>query len=272
MPRISFNEAIASEGTNRNDNSVQFFSLKNDGDSAIVRIMYDSVNDFEIYPTHGITVNGKFRKVACLRGPHDDIDKCPLCASNAAIGNTFYIRMLKYTNDETGKLNIEPVIWERSVSYAKRLVAFINDYGKLSDYIFKITRRGAAGSQSTTYDINLANPSVYTNAAFPKDNNVFSNYKVLGEALMDKDASEMNTFIATGSFPMKQQENNNTQVPAVNQQANYSTTNNPVPNYVNTYSQAPQANNWQISAPENVDYFEGPNEVPQAPARPKRFY
>lgn len=272
MPKISFNEAIASEGTGRNNNNVQFFSLKNDGDSAIVRIMYDSVDDFEIYPTHGITVNGKFRKVACLRGPHDDIDKCPLCASNAAIGNSFYIRMLKYTNDETGKLNIEPVIWERTVSYAKRLAALINDYGKLSDYIFKITRRGAAGSQSTTYDINLANPSVYTNAAFPKDNDVFSSYKVLGAALMNKDASEMNTFITTGSFPMKQQENNNTQVPAVNQQANYSTTNNPVPNFGNTYSQAPQANNWQISAPENVDYFEGPNEVPQAPARPRRFY
>jgi len=284
MPRISFDEAISTE--NSNSNSIQYFSLKNDGDFAIVRIMHDSKDSIEIYPTHSITVNGKFRKVACLRGAKDSIESCPLCAANNARGTSVYIKMVTYTTDESGKISATPVIWERTMNYARKIVTLLNDYGPLSDYVFKITRNGAAGSRDTTYDINLANPNVYTSSAYPKVEDAFKDYEVCGTVLMSKSYEDIAAYVQTGNFPTKQSSSNipNNTPNYNNPQSNAgytpyqsapSTTDmrNPAPTA--NYSQAPQATNWQVTnnAPkEDFDYFAGPNEVPQAPTRPKRFY
>lgn len=289
MPRISFDEAISTE--NSNNNSVPYFSLKNDGDFAIVRIMHDNKDSIEIYPTHSITVNGKFRKVACLRGAKDSIESCPLCAASNARGTSVYIKMVTYTADENGKISATPVIWERTMNYARKIATLLNDYGPLSDYVFKITRNGAAGSRDTTYDINLANPNVYTSSAYPKVEDAFKDYEVCGTSLMSRNYEDMTTYVNTGNFPAKQTSSNRPNNIPNNNTPNYNNTQSntgytsyqavpPTTNMRNpaptpNYNQSPQATNWQITndAPkEDFDYFAGPNEAPQAPARPKRFY
>ena len=70
------------------------FSLKNDKEEAIVRIMEDSVENFELLTTHPINVDGKFRTVSCIRTPQEPIDNCPFCKNNTKIQSKIFIKMI----------------------------------------------------------------------------------------------------------------------------------------------------------------------------------
>ena len=58
--------------------SAGYFSLKNDGDSKKVRIMYNGVDDIFACVVHKVTFpNGSFRYVDCLRQSYEDpMDVC----------------------------------------------------------------------------------------------------------------------------------------------------------------------------------------------------
>ena len=82
MAQVSFDVASTMQENNTQySNSVEFFTLANDGDEAIVRFMYDDVSQFNIMTVHSIQVGGKWRKVNCIREPQESTDICPLCAS-----------------------------------------------------------------------------------------------------------------------------------------------------------------------------------------------
>lgn len=204
MAKISFNSIPAPNGEGNNFNSVPFFSLKKDGDEAIVRIMHDSVDDFEVLTTHQVKVGNGFRSVNCLRDPHTPVDACPLCQNNVKMQNRLYIHMIQYVRNEQGKIEPKPVVWERSAfTYGSQLSNLINEYGPLSECIFKIRRNGAPGNMQTTYDIMFGNPNMYNEAMYPKVPNAFDNYSACGTIVLDKTAEEINEFLATGSFPTK---------------------------------------------------------------------
>ena len=193
------------ENNNTFNNSVGFFSLKNDGDSAVVRFMYDDIASLEAssFSVHDVVVNQKHRKVSCLREPEEPFNKCPLCASGNAAKQKFFIHLVQYVlNPTTGQIEAQPKIWERSVSYAFKLRDFLNEYGPLSQVLFKITRKGAAGSTDTDYNIMfLYNPEVYNEVNYPILLDAFKDHKILGGLVMQKTFDEVNTFITTGEFP-----------------------------------------------------------------------
>ena len=56
-----------------------FFSLKGDGDSAVVRFLYNDVDDVEGYAVHEVEIDDKKRYVNCLRDYNSPIDDCPFC-------------------------------------------------------------------------------------------------------------------------------------------------------------------------------------------------
>ena len=203
MAQISF-DAIP-ETTNENSgqqNSVDFFNLRNDGDEAIVRIMHDSTSSFNIFTVHDqINVGGKRRKVNCIRDPQAATAECPLCASGNGIVNRIYINMLQYTQNQQGQIEAKPVVWERSLAYATRLKNLIDEYGPLSESIFKIKRCGAAGSMDTTYEIFFCNPKVFRDDLYPRVDDAFNSYSALGTIILNKNFNDLNTFVATGSFP-----------------------------------------------------------------------
>ena len=206
MAKINF------EQINSNNDSgtfqVGFFNLKNNGDEAIVRIMHDSVDSFDLVTTHPIQVGNKYRRVNCIRDPRDPMDNCPLCKSGVKVQQRFYIHLIQYVNDEQGNIVPQAKIWERSASYAVTIKNLIDEYGTLSDYIFKIRRNGEAGSMNTTYSIIFGNPQVYKPEFYPKDDSLFDGYSVVGSAVMDKSFDELAEFVATGEFPASQQVNN----------------------------------------------------------------
>ncbi len=261
MAKMSFDTAVSNMNTenNSNSNSIGFFSLKNDGDEAIVRIMHDSVNDFDILTTHPITVGGKYRSINCIREPRDPMDKCPFCKNGTKVQSRIFIHMIQYVTNAQGQIEAKPVVWERSISYATKLKNDINEYGPLSNCIFKIKRNGKAGDMQTTYDMRLGNPSMYNEANYPKLADAFNGYSACGTIVLDKNFDEISTFMATGSFP------------EVKKADNTAPTNEVAPN---TYAPNTATPREAWSAPTTGGYTpNGTSAMPaDAPSRPTRYY
>lgn len=218
MAKIDFNAIKDSTNAAGTTNRVPFFGLKNDKDTAIVRIMHDSPESFDLLTVHQIQIDGHYRKVNCIREANDPVDACPFCAVKHPLSQKLYIHLLVYTRDDTGRIIPQPMVWERSASYARTLLSYINNYGPLSDCIFKIQRNGAAGNVNTTYDIMYCNPNVYTNDMYPKISDAFAEYNPIGNAVMNKSREEMLYFNQNAAFPQatRKQENavNQTYTPA----------------------------------------------------------
>lgn len=215
MAQVSFDAVPADNQGGGIFSSVEFFTLRDDGDEAIVRILHDTTDSFRIFTVHeNIMVGSKRRKVNCLRSPQDPIEMCPLCASGRNISNKIYINMLVYRPDQSGQIVVTPMVWERSFAYASKLKVLIDEYGPLSQSIFKIKRSGAAGSIDTTYDILYCNPKIYSDSVYPLTNmEQLESYTPLSNMILDKSAADMSVFLTTGSFPSAQPEGATPQPP-----------------------------------------------------------
>ena len=170
---------------------VGYFSLKNDGDEAIVRFVYNDPSEFEIYTVHPVTKGGKFRRVNCINDLKAGIHNCPLCAAGVQLQNKFYIRLIEYVRDDQGNIIPYARVWERPTSYIQTLANLFSEYGPLNNSVFKIKRSGAPGDMKTTYNIMYSNPSIYNEQLYPKDFSAFDGYKILGTAILDESALEM---------------------------------------------------------------------------------
>lgn len=215
MAQIRFEDIQENTSTQNNGPRIGFFSLRNHGDEAIVRIMHDSTDSFEIISTHQIEINGKYRRVNCCRNPHEPVDNCPLCATGKNVQQRFYIHLIQYTANENGQIVAEPKVWERPVSFATTIKNLIINYGPLSNSVFKIHRNGAARAMDTTYDIMYMPPQQFPESVYPKINDAFNGYSALGSIVLDKTPAEVVEFIQTGNFPMPKKE---TSAPTVNAQ------------------------------------------------------
>ena len=193
---------------------VEFFSLKNDKDEAIVRFAFDSLDELQFVAVHNVVVNGKYRKASCLRTnlKTDPVEKCPLCASGNPLQKRVFVKLIQYNldeRDENGRPTYTAKVWERSANFKNTLLSYINNYAPLSDAIFKIVRNGVAGDTKTTYDILPCMPAVYNPELYVKDFSAFDNYNVIGTIVIDEDANGL-TQILNGTWQPKQRSNQET--------------------------------------------------------------
>ena len=85
----------------------------------------------------------------------------------------------------------------------------LDEYGPLSDNIFKIKRSGAPNSRDTRYNIMYASPAVYRPDLYVKKPELFEGYHAVGNAVIDKNADELmdlcysNGFIKTADPDMQ---------------------------------------------------------------------
>lgn len=206
MARISYDtfQETVKEYDNT-DGGIKMFSLKNDGDEAIVRIMHDSIEDFDIITAHQVEIGGKRRKVSCIRDPREPVDNCPLCKTGAKLQQRFFIHLIVYTKNPDGSITYKPMVWERTAGeYAKKFKTLIDEYGPLSESVWKIKRNGAAKSMDTTYEVLYCNPTIYKPEFYPIDRKAFEGYTALGKIVLDRSFEDIVTFLSTGSFPQKQ--------------------------------------------------------------------
>lgn len=185
---------------------VGFFGLKDDGDEAIVRFAYSSLEEFNIVTVHSVkttTRDGKetYKRVSCLREGQDSVSKCPLCASGNKLASKFYVKLIEYVKDENGKITPKARVWERPAKFAKELKSFMDEYGDLTNFIFKVKRRGNRGSMDTTYDIIPTRQDVYKQEVYVKNFSDFDGYKMAGSSYLVKTADEMNAYLTAGDFP-----------------------------------------------------------------------
>ena len=138
-----------------------WFQLKDDGDTATVRLLHkgevgvkdgETDYDFPIYEVHKLDVDGSGRDRTCLcKG-----ESCEFCKS----GNKPQLRMfLQMINKDEKDKDKQVQLWERGLTDIKNLIGLAGEYGDLTKRDIKIKRSGAKGSLKTTYQYFPKDPS-----------------------------------------------------------------------------------------------------------------
>ena len=197
---MSFDQMDAYEGKR-----TKFFSLKNDGDTAIVRFYHDTGDDIQKLPVHTVMVGERKIKVACLRMPDEPEDNCPLCEAGELVSPKMFIKILVYSPDKSGMYTLKPElqVWERGKSFRKQLQSLINRYAAnkpLMNTVFEIERCGEKGSNKTTYQIYKADEIGADECLLPNKDDI-EDFDALGTIVKDKTYDEMNEYLETGEFP-----------------------------------------------------------------------
>ena len=132
-----------------NDKFGGLFLLRNDGDSADVIFMYRSVDDVLVAETHYIKSAEYSGYVHCTdRG-------CPACGRNIRIQTKLFIPLFNIT---AGELQF----WDRTMRFENQLQQEVfAKYPNPSEFVFRITRNGAANDVNTTYSIMAIGRNTY---------------------------------------------------------------------------------------------------------------
>lgn len=195
-----------------NANSTGYFSLKDDGDSAKVRFMYDKVSDIETYAVHEVPVNGFNRHVDCLKDSEGN-GVCPFCEKGVKLtARTFF----KLYNIDTGKVEI----WDCGIKRAPSIENILKmaSSKSLVNHVFEIIRHGKAKSTDTQYELSPIGSDDVTLDDLPEAPTI------CGRFVLSKNASEMEHYITFNEFKKAdggstKQETNTTVAQRVNRSA-----------------------------------------------------
>ena len=194
---------------------VSFFSLADDGDSAIVRFPYTDISQMKWLPAHSIPRGNGFAKIACLRSPLDSIDTCPLCASGLTTANRFFCQVLTYEPQTDGTMKPKACVWDRPMNFAEELKGYIEIYkDQFPNMIFMIKRSGkkkdVTGKTNTkvTYSLTPLPAEIYPANVYVADFSKFAKVPLENHFYYTKTVDEMKTYLSTGSFPEVVKESN----------------------------------------------------------------
>ena len=261
-------------------NGPTFFNLKNDGDSAIVRIMHATPESITVYETHKATTP-KFkygRTVACLRDLRDSIDKCPLCNSGnkdlQKVYQKVFVHFIEYVRQDDGTIKPEPRIWERPIGFAWELKSKMKMYGPLDKVLFIITRHtpDPNNKQNTTYSIDYAPAEMYPQSAYPNMPELFDNFDVMNHGLYAPSYEDMEYYLVNADFPTKAPQSNDQShdaTPTVEMHNEQSTVHTADYEQSAPWDDTP-FNNSPVNASNSVN-IEGQSSG-GAPQRPTRYY
>lgn len=139
--------------TYNEENFGGMFLLRNDGDFADVIFMYQSEEDALIASTHYIKSNDYNGYVHC------NGTGCPACAKGLRVQTKLFIPVY---NIHASELQF----WDRGIRFQTQLMADVfANYPNPSEYVFRVTRHGAAGSVDTAYEITAVGKNTYKSYA-----------------------------------------------------------------------------------------------------------
>lgn len=223
MAKFSY-EDLEKQQSNSNNNTTTkekskvgyFNSLKNDKDEAIVRFNYSNANEFDLLKVHNVKVGDNYRFISCLRSGVEPLDACPLCLANEKVQAKMFVKLLEYVKNENGVIEAKPKIWARPANFANQLKTYLDEYGDLRDFVFKIKRNGEHGSLQTSYDIIVPNQSVYNENVYVKDFSAFDGFDLKYHSYYDLTFNEVDNYCKTGKI-VKDNEQEQTQTQNNNQ-------------------------------------------------------
>ena len=185
MARFSYQD----ESKYGSSGSSDFFTLKDDKETARVRIMYNNIDDVEGLSVHQVQIGDKKRYVNCLREYSDPIDMCPLCKDNYQIIAKVFVPLYM---EETGEVKV----WERGKKFFQKLTSLCGRYPNLVSHVIEIERNGKPKDTNTTYELYPVSEDNTTMEDLPDP------VKVLGSGIvLDKNAEDMDYFLRYGEFP-----------------------------------------------------------------------
>lgn len=118
-----------------------YFLLRNDGDYADVVFLYQGVEDVLVADVHYIKSPDYSGYVHCCQ------KGCPACAKGIRTQTKLFIPVYNIAADEIQ-------FFDRTMKFEPQLQQDVfSKYPNPSEYVFRITRHGAAGSVDTTYEI-----------------------------------------------------------------------------------------------------------------------
>lgn len=120
-----------------------FFMLRNDGDSADVIFLYQSYDDVLVADVHYLKSPDYSGYVHC--NGHN----CPACERGIRVQSKLFIPVY---NIASGQIEF----FDRSSRFENQLMTdVLLNYPNPSEYVFRITRHGNAGSMDTSYSIKV---------------------------------------------------------------------------------------------------------------------
>lgn len=121
----------------------EFFTLADDGDSAIVRFLYSSLEELDWFVVHEVEIGGKKRWVQCT----EEAD-CPLCERLGRPQLKLFIQLIQKGREDT------VMTWERGQKFVPQMIELFENYPNLNEHIFEIERKGKKGDANTKYIIH----------------------------------------------------------------------------------------------------------------------
>ena len=172
------------------------FTLRNDGDSADVILLYQSKTDVLVADVHYIKSAEYSGYVHCAR------KNCPACQKGIRVQNKLFIPLY---NINDGKIEF----FDRSTRFEAQLMTDVLDkFPNPSEYVFRITRHGEANSYDTSYEIKaIAKNSTMPYAKILADNNA-SMPAYYENICKDLTPDEMRDLLSNGSGPAPTEEYN----------------------------------------------------------------
>lgn len=139
-----------------------WFSLKDDGDSATVRMLHKGAigtepdgspkYDLDVFEVHKLDVDGSGRdRTVLCKG-----EGCELCKAGIKSQLRMFLQMINKDEKDKDK---QVQLWERGLTDIKNLIGLAGEYGDLTKRDIKIKRSGAKGSLKTTYQYFPKDPS-----------------------------------------------------------------------------------------------------------------
>lgn len=194
MAKMSIKDALEKfKGSENNE----FFTLKDDGNSAVVRFLYDvdspeaDYSEIDAYPVHEVTINGKKRYILCT-----EEDNCKGCIR---LGKPVLKMFAQLIDDRDGKIKT----WERGRNFIKDFVGLIEDNGMISSRKYEIVRKGKAGDQYTKYEIFPLEVDGATYEDISEDGKIVKQEFVGRKGfVLERTADEFEKIITTGKDPV----------------------------------------------------------------------
>lgn len=203
MARVAFDDADKYGGKG----GTGFFQLKDDGDKARVRFMYNSIEDVVLDTVHEVPVldeNGdpimtpygkpRTHYVNCLRESYNSpVDDCPFCREKKYQLVKLFIPV--YNLDEN-----MVQIWERGKTFQKDIGRAVSKHPDTVSQVFEIERVGEKGDKQTKFYIDpVGKPDGTTLEDLPPLPEVLGTSRAAH--VWDKTADEMEYYLEEGEFP-----------------------------------------------------------------------
>lgn len=191
--RFNFNEADNYGAAKSN-----YFSLKDNGDTAMIRFLYNDINDVQGVAVHEVQDGDKKFDVECIRAYNEPVSKCPLCEAGNKQNAKIFVKVYDMDSNESK-------IWTRGKTFFNTLSGLCSHYNPLVSMPFEIERHGKKGDTSTTYQTY---PTQMDNSRIED----FPEINAEGTCFQVKSYAELLEYVQTGSFPINNSRQNQTTV------------------------------------------------------------